>query len=80
MLEIGWNDSNYGILEPNQIDDEAKRYGPIPFESTYLGPTPDNPDGTFNQELSVYVSCFGVQGKAPQDVQFHIWDIVINPA
>ncbi|MCJ1482542.1 hypothetical protein MMC06_002708 [Schaereria dolodes] len=81
VLEIGWNDSNYAILEPSQLNNDTTIYGPIAFESTYLGPTPPNADGTFNTDLSVYVSCFGIKGvKPPAQVTFTITGIVIDPA
>lgn len=47
VVEIGWNASNYGTVFPSQFRNVSTGYTAT-FQSTYLGPMPDIPDGTFN--------------------------------
>ncbi|MCJ1244144.1 Phosphatidylinositol 4-kinase type 2-beta [Trapelia coarctata] len=79
VIEIGWNDSNYGIVFPNQFNNESTIYT-FTFQSTYLGPTPANPDGTFNTYLSLLASCYGIKGQPATDVSVQLTGLVIDPA
>jgi hypothetical protein len=79
ITEIGWNASNYGNMFPSQFHNVSTGYTAA-FQSTYLGPTPDNPDGTFNTSLSLLASCSGIRGRLATDVTVQVTGLVIQPA
>ena len=80
-IEIGWRDSNYGIVGYG-LPSAWTLIGPTKFESAYVGDVPaDNPDGSFNADLSVDVFCVGIKGVAPPaTVRVDIDSLSIVPA
>lgn len=81
VLEIGWKDSNYVIRSGTQFSETWTLYGPTTFETVGGFSPPDNTDGSYNADLSVLVSCYGIQGQVPPaEVLFEIDTIVIKPA
>lgn len=80
-FEIGWNDSNYASVQTPQINSSWNLYGPTQFESTFLGYTADNPDGSFNTRLTIFAYCYGVKGVTPPaTVQLALDSLIIKPA
>src|SRR5947209_348945 len=47
-IEIGWLDSNYGVVQTPQLSSSWTLYGPTTFESVHGNGIADNPDGSFN--------------------------------
>ena len=82
VIEIGWLDSNYYTLQTPQLTSTWTFYGPATFESTAVGTgVGQNSNGSFNANLQISVSCYGVKGVAPPaKVQVAVDSIMIDPA
>ncbi len=82
VIEIGWLDSNYAIVQTPELTSSWKHFGPTEFETVegvQVG-TVRNADGSYAANLQIYVSCYGIKGKEPpHKVQVDVDSLIIVP-
>jgi len=83
VIEIGWLDSNYAIVQTPQLTSTWKHFGPTEFQSVQgvQDGVVRNADGSYAANLQILVSCYGIKGVAPPPkVQIDIDSLIIIPA